>query len=356
MAQNKTHWLVTTAALVIIVAGIKAAEEIAVPFLLAVFIATIAATPVFWLNRFRVPIGLAIAMTIAGIIVLLSGVGAIVAQSVRQFRENLPEYEAKLSTAIDAAVKTAADLGFPLDSIQNQIEPSSVLELVGNTLMGFGSTLGNGFFILLTVIFILAEAASFPRKLRDVLDRPEQDLPHFEKFAVTVNRYIAIKTSVSFATGFLVWLALTIIGVDFPVLWGLLAFLLNYVPTIGSLIAAVPAVIFAFLQLDATIAIVTAAIYAAINVVMGNVIEPRFMGRGLGLLTLVVFLSLVFWNWMLGPVGMLLSVPLTMTVKIALEANPGTQWIAHLLGPADELEEEATVDEGSSSPESEAPP
>ena len=340
MATKQHHWLLTTAALVVIIAGIKAAEEIMVPFLLAIFIATIAATPVFWLNRFRVPIGIAITLTVAGIIVLLSGVGAIVAQSVRQFRDNLPEYEAKLSTTIDAATRAAADLGYPLDSLQGQIEPSSALELVGNTLMGFGATLGNGFFILLTVIFILAEASSFPRKLRDVLDRPDDDLPHFEKFAVTVNRYIAIKTSISVATGVLVWLALTILGVDFPVLWGLLAFLLNYVPTIGSLIAAIPAVIFAFLQLDATMALITAGVYAAVNVVMGNVVEPRFMGRGLGLSTLVVFLSLVFWNWMLGPVGMLLSVPLTMTVKIALEANPSTQWIAHLLGPADEIPEE----------------
>ncbi|MCA9428815.1 MAG: AI-2E family transporter, partial [Candidatus Omnitrophica bacterium] len=195
--------------------------------------------------------------------------------------------------------------------------------------------LSNGMLILLTVIFILAEASSFPRKLREVMTNPDESLPHFARFADNVNRYIGIKTTVSALTGLLVWLSLVLIGVDFPVLWGILAFLLNYVPNIGSIIAAVPAVILALVQMGVGSALLVTGIFVAINMVMGNVIEPRYMGRGLGLSTLVVFLSLVFWGSMLGPVGMLLSVPLTITAKIALEANPGTAWLAHLLGPAD---------------------
>ena len=136
-----------------------------------------------------------------------------------------------------------------------------------------------------------------------------------------------------------------IIGVDFPALWGLLAFLLNYVPTIGSLIAAAPPVLLALVQLGAWHAAAVAAVFAVTNVGFGNVVEPRFMGRGLGLSTLVVFLSLVFWGFLLGPVGMLLSVPLTMTAKIALEANPGTTWLALLLGPATAVPAEPASDE-----------
>jgi predicted PurR-regulated permease PerM len=109
------------------------------------------------------------------------------------------------------------------------------------------------------------------------------------------------------------------------------------VPTIGSIIAAVPPLILALVQIGFGAAGAVAAGFLAINIIMGNAVEPRFMGRGLGLSTLVVFLSLVVWGWVLGPVGMLLSVPLTMTAKIALEANPDTRWIAHLLGPADAL-------------------
>ena len=130
---------------------------------------------------------------------------------------------------------------------------------------------------------------------------------------------------------------LWVLGVDFPILWGLLAFLLNYVPTIGSIIAAIPPLLLALIQISPAAAGAVGAGFVVINLIMGNAIEPRFMGKGLGLSTLVVFLSLVVWGWVLGPVGMLLSVPLTMTVKIALEANPNTQWLAHLLGPADAL-------------------
>jgi predicted PurR-regulated permease PerM len=145
---------------------------------------------------------------------------------------------------------------------------------------------------------------------------------------------MAIKTTTSFITGIFISVWLAIIGVDYPILWGSLAFLLNYVPNIGSIIAAVPAIILAFIQLGLWSALFTALGYVLVNGIIGNIVEPKFMGRSLGLSTLIVFLSLVFWGWILGPVGMLLSVPLTMTVKIALESNSSTRWIAILLDSA----------------------
>ena len=143
---------------------------------------------------------------------------------------------------------------------------------------------------------------------------------------------MAIKTLTSLATGIFVGIWLAILGIDYPVLWGLVAFLLNYVPNIGSIIAAIPAVLLSFIQIDMFHALFAALGYVIVNIVIGSVIEPRVMGRGMGLSTLVVFLSLVFWGWVLGPVGMLLSVPLTMILKIALEHNEDTRWIAVLLG------------------------
>jgi len=211
------------------------------------------------------------------------------------------------------------------------------MAMVGRTLSGFGGVLSNAFLILLTVIFILLEASSFPRKLRETLSDPQSQLPYFQRFTETVNRYMAIKTTISLVTGGLIAGFLAVLGVDFPLLWGMVAFLLNYIPNIGSLIAAIPAVLMALVQLGLGPAVVTALGFVGVNIAMGTFIEPRFMGRGLGLSTLVVFLSLVFWGWVLGPVGMLLSVPLTMTVKIALEANPDTHWLAVLLGPESDL-------------------
>lgn len=336
--------LLAVAALVVIAAGVKAAEQLMVPLLLSAFLATIAATPVFWLQRFRVPKGAAIAAVFLGLVATLVGVGTVVAQSVAGFRARLPVYQQGVAELQETLFGFLARMG--VEITPEVLNPGVVLGFVGDAIQNLVSLLSNGLVILLTVIFILAEAWSFPRKLGKMLADPGRDLPHFARFAENVNRYIGIKTVVSVATGVFVTLALWWIGVDFPVLWGLCAFMLNYIPTIGSIIAAVPPVLLAQVQLGVGSAGATLAVFLVVNLVMGNVVEPRFMGRGLGLSTLAVFLSLVFWNWMFGPVGMLLSVPLTMTAKIALEANPSTEWIAHILdpaepGPGEEAREEA---------------
>jgi predicted PurR-regulated permease PerM len=209
----------------------------------------------------------------------------------------------------------------------------AAMKLVATLLNSLSNVLTNGFLILMTVIFMLMEASSFPAKLRRALGGPKSSLARFDNFIRNVKHYMAIKTLISLATGTFVAIWLAIIGVNYPMLWGLLAFALNYVPNIGSLIAAVPAVLLAIVQLGVLKALVVAAGYLGINIVMGSFLETRFMGHGLGLSTLVVFLSLLFWGWVLGPVGMLLSVPLTMTAKIALESKDDTAWIAVLLGP-----------------------
>jgi predicted PurR-regulated permease PerM len=150
-----------------------------------------------------------------------------------------------------------------------------------------------------------------------------------------------IKANTSLLTGLLVWLWLSFIGVDFAAMWATLAFLLNFVPTIGSIIAAVPAVLLALVQLGLKEALLAMLGYMAINILIGNAVEPRVMGRGLGLSTLVVFLSLVFWGYILGSAGMFLSVPLTMALKIALGANPQTRPVAIMLGPEIEAKQAA---------------
>lgn len=179
-------------------------------------------------------------------------------------------------------------------------------------------------------------------------------LKQIDRFLQSVNQYMVIKTLVSLATGIIVGVGLTIIGVDYAMLWAVIAFLFNYIPNIGSIIAAIPAVLLAFIQLGPAAAGGTALLYVGANMVMGNMIEPKFMGRGLGLSTLVVFLSLIFWGWLLGSVGMLLSVPLTMVVKIALESSKSGNWLAILL--SDDVEDKfvASNTENSSSDGDEA--
>ena len=260
--------------------------------------------------------------------------GALVGNSVDDFSAQLPIYQAKLEIQTAGLLNWLAGMGIEVskEAADKLLDPAKAMKMAAQGLSSLGSMLTNAFLILLTVIFILLEASSFPSKLHLVLDDPEASFSHLERFTENIKRYMAIKTVTSLLTGLAIAVSLWVLGVDYPVLWGTLAFLLNYVPNIGSIIAAIPALLLALVQLGPGAAASSAICYLVVNILVGNVIEPRFMGRGLGLSTLVVFLSLVFWGWVLGPVGMFLSVPLTMTVKIALDSSDETRWIAILLG------------------------
>jgi len=327
--------LLTIAAFVVVVAGMSAAKVILVPFLLAAFIAIISAPPLFWLQRKGLPTWLSLLIVIIGVLFIGLLVAYLVGSSVKDFSRDLPVYEAKLKQQTALIVGWLEKLGVDISdlALTKIFNPSAAMKLVAVLLNSLGNVLANGFLILMTVIFMLLEASSFPTKLRTVLSDPQSSLTRLDIFISNVKHYMAIKTLISLVTGIFITIWLTIIGVDYPLLWGLLAFALNYVPNIGSIIAAVPAVLLAIIQLGLMRAIFAAVGYIVINLLMGSVIEPRFMGRGLGLSTLIVFLSLLFWGWILGPVGMLLSVPLTITAKIALDSRDDTRWIAVLLGP-----------------------
>jgi predicted PurR-regulated permease PerM len=211
------------------------------------------------------------------------------------------------------------------------------MDLVTGTLVGLLSVLSKLLLVFLTIVFILFEAAGFPAKLQAAFGEQESSA-RFEKIKLEIQRYLGTKTVVSLATGGLAGAATAIVGVDFPLLWGALAFLLNYIPTLGSIIAAGPPLLLALIQLGPGHALAVAVSFLAINVVLGNLVEPYLMGRRLGLSTLVVFISLVFWGWIWGPVGMLLSVPLTMILKIMLENTEDLRWVAVLLDPTPRVE------------------
>lgn len=328
-------FLVPLAAFVVIVAGMRAAQPLLIPFLLAAFIAVISAPPLFWLQRKGVPTILAILIVLLVVIVIGFMMMTLVGTSLNDFSQSLPTLEARVRAQAASILTWLTGLGVKISEqeLLEAFNPAAAMNLVASMLNGLRGVLTNSFLILLTVIFILLEASSFPAKLHAVSDSVHTSLAGFDKFTENVQRYMAIKTIVSLATGVAIAIWLAVIGVDYPLLWGLLAFLFNYVPNVGSILAAFPAILFALIQLGVGAALWSGLGYLVVNIVMGQVIEPRFMGRGLGLSTLVVFVSLVFWGWVLGPVGMFLSVPLTMTVKIALESNNETRWIAILLGP-----------------------
>jgi len=326
--------LIVTASFVIVVAGLRAAQSILVPFLLSAFISIICCPMLVWLKRKGLSTGLSLLAVIIAVLAVGILIGALVGSSIHNFSRSLPFYQERLAHITKDLFHFLSNFGIELSGniIFQYIDPEAAMGFASIVLSSLGNMLSNTFLILLTVIFILLEASSFPAKMQAAFGSSGKSLENFDTFIAKVYSYMAIKTWMSFATGALVTIWLFIIGVDFPLLWGVLAFLFNYVPNIGSIIAAVPAILLALVQHGSKTALLAAAGYAAFNVIIGNVIEPRFMGRGLGLSTLVVFLSLVFWGWVLGPVGMFLSIPLTMTVKIALAMNKERQWADVLLG------------------------
>ena len=331
-AGSATRLLGIAAALVVVLAGMKAAEEFLVPLALACFLAVLAAPAVIWLQSRRVPEMGAVLVVVVMMGGLMGGIVALVGGSINAFADAVPRYQARLDELFSSAVDLAEAQGLSLGMLRDAIQPGAAIGLAGRAVGQFASVLSNAALVMLTVVFILFEVTVIPAKLRLALGDPDADLGRFTKVVDEVNAYVVIKTYVSAATGIVAGVFVAVVGVDFPILWGLFAFLFNYVPNIGSIMAAIPPVLLALIQFGPGEAAVVAGGYTAINLVAGNVVEPRLMGNKLGLSTLIIFLSLLFWGWLWGPIGMLLSVPLTMIVKIMMEHSSQFRAVAVLMG------------------------
>jgi predicted PurR-regulated permease PerM len=325
--------MLTLAAFVIVIAGIRAAKEILISFLLALFIAIVVYPLLGWLRGKGVPTIVAILLILLMIISLGFLVAVMVGSSLTDFSSNLPAYQRGLTEKTRDLLQFFEERGLEISdqTFIESINPGAAMRLTSSLLTGMGNLVGDTFIILLVVVFMLLEAATFGDKLNTVFHSTSKEVDRYRVFIDNINRYMVIKTWISLGTGVIVSIFLSILGVDYALLWGLLAFMLNYIPNIGSILAAIAPVLLSLIQIGPGTSIVVAAGFLAINTTIGNLIEPRVMGKGLGLSTLVVFLSLLFWGWVLGPVGMILSVPLTMSIKIALLSFEETVWLSTLL-------------------------
>lgn len=340
ISNPATRFIFAFAALVVVLAGLKVSQELVVPFLLSIFIAIICQPVINGLERYKVPRVIAITLVVITILTLGFSFAGLVGKSLNSFSQDLPIYKEKLQQEISWITAQLANFNINLnrEQVMTHLDPGAAMSLATNMLSGLGNAMANFFLILLTTVFMLVEAGSLSKKLHLAWQDPHMHLDRIDNFLESVKSYLAIKTVISVLTGIIAGTLCWAVGIDYFILWGVLAFLLNYIPTIGSIIAAIPAVLLALIQVSPLAAGIVAIGYVAINMIMGNVIEPKYMGKGLGLSTLVVFLSLVFWGWLLGTVGMLLSVPLTMVVKIAMDASEHTRWFSVLLSNQDEVD------------------
>jgi predicted PurR-regulated permease PerM len=325
----------------VITAGLKAASAVVVLVLAALFLAVAVAPPVFFLQRKGVPFILGLVIVMSAAIGALGAVAMLVGSAAAQFREQIPQYQVLIQGHYESVSRLLAQYGLAAN-LDNLVDPERALDLAANVFAGVGGVITNGVLIFILAVFLLLEASTLPGKITSAFGDRDMHLDKFQQLFESINRYLVMKTWISLATGLSAGLLCALVGVDFPILWGVLAFILNYVPNIGSILAAIPPILLALLRLGGGASLVVIAGYVVINSILSNILEPRVMGNGLGLSPFVVLLSLVFWGWVLGPVGMLLSVPLTMAVKMAMEPDPETSWVAVLLGPAPGAKEGAT--------------
>ena len=368
--------LVVLASVVVLVFGLKAAESFFVPVLLAFFIATISFPITNWLREHKVPRMLAVLVTVLVDFAFLAGIIVIAVSLVGDLQNKWDiKYQSLSLQKITDAEKWAVEVldGWNVEDPQDKVreyvtgdlvnqlssvQVADVLDFSKNIIGGVASFLGKAFLVMVLTVFMLTEARMFGRRIHAICEARGPNLQRLFSSTKDIQRFLGIKTAVSFATGllagFLCWAA----GLDFYLLWGILAFALNYIPVVGSVIAGVPPTLLALLLYSWPIAAAVAIGFVAINVFLGNFVEPMLLGRRFGFSSLVVLTSVLFWGWVWGPVGMLMAVPLTGVLKLILDNSYEFRWISIALAKEDrqkkdeeELKEAVEVSEGLDMPE-----
>ena len=327
------------AALVVIVAGLRAAGPILIPMLLAVFLAVLSYPLLAALLRRGVRPGFAMAATVVAAAAMLTVFGLIINGAVSGFLTAAPAYQELLVIKAQDWFETAR---VRISVLPDWLSPetfdlSPLLDLaggvVGGTVRGVASFISLMFLTLVAMIFMLAETLGLSGKLREAFGERADLLRHVEGITQSTQRYVAVKTFVSALVGLAVGILTAALGIEFPVIWAVIAFFLHYIPTFGAFVAAIPTVFVALAQYGWGRASLVTAGYLVIGSVLGNIVEPALLGRRVGLSPLAVLLCIVFWGWVWGPIGMILSVPVTVILKITFEHSEQLKWLAILLGP-----------------------
>ena len=329
------HMLQKLAALVIILAGIHAAAGILVPMLLALFFAIVLNPLVTWFLRRGFNRTMSITIVVVVMLVALTLLFGVLAASLNEFIAMLPKYNKELTRRLLDLQEVFPFLNLHVspERMLKRMDSEKVMTYATTLMTQLSGAMASIVLLVMTVVFMLFEVRHLPYKLRFALSNPQIHIAGLHRALKGVSHYLALKTLISLWTGFIIWLGLELMGIQFALMWGVLGFLLNYIPNIGSVISAIPPMIQALLFNGVYEFVLVGSLFLVVHMVLGNMVEPRMMGHRLGMSTLVVFLSLLFWGWLLGPVGMLLSVPLTSVCKIWMETTVGGSKVAVLLGP-----------------------
>ncbi len=320
-------FVVLAAGLAVVVASLRAASTVLAPVVGALFFALIVASPVPWLST-KMPRPVAGALVAALFLSSLVGIGLMLPVWISRIRDLLTEHRAEIEALGSTFNVYAEQLG--LDLSESGVSTESAIQVSRQAFRFAAGLLSATVFMG----FILAELVGLPRKLDAAYGEGDRRTAIFKRTGARLIAYFQVKTIASLATGIVAAVACAGVGLALPVLWGLMAFFLNFAPTVGSIVAAIPPVSLALITLGWERALVLGIIYLVINGAIGGFLEPKILGERVGLSPLVILVSLVFWGWVWGPIGLLLAVPMTMVVKIAFEQVDELRAVAILLGPS----------------------
>ncbi len=332
-STNMGFYFFYLSAFIIITAGLKAASEIVIILLLSIISASILSPIMIYAKKLKIPKILAYLFILFTVLSLFLAIFLIVENSLKDFLTNLPGYEEKIKALVIKIINFFDSYGLSIDpkAILKELDISALFKVTTKAVGNIGILLSKTVLVLIGTSFLLFETPVFEKKLAIIFKNNKEAIENFNLFSSSVKKYFIIKTSTSFLTGVCITLMLYYFDVQYAILWGFLGFLLNFIPVLGSLVAAIPAIILSLITKDINSTLWIIFWYLVINNLISNVIEPKLMGQGFGLSPAIVFFSLIFWGWVLGAAGMFLAVVLTMTIKIAFDSNPKTRWIGILL-------------------------
>jgi AI-2 transport protein TqsA len=324
--------IVALAATVVVLGSMHLAAPIINPILFAVVLALLFSPLYSWLRRRGLPTPLALLIMLVFVGAIFAGLFFTLGASIGRFTERLGFYTSQLNGRLDDLDALIERLGLSQVDLHDVVKPGALAEALGAVLSGITGFLSDLFLILAIMLFLLAEGSALMDRLRASVPEDNPQVGRLAVFARNVVRQFGLRAIVNLVTGAGVTVLLLVLGVDFPLLWGILTFFLSFVPYVGLVLAVAPAVVLALAEFGLSRAVLVIAGVVVINVLAENVLSPMMMGRGLNVSPTVVFLSFILWAWVLGGPGAFLAVPITLFLILMLDSFPETRWLASLMG------------------------
>jgi AI-2 transport protein TqsA len=317
---------------VVVFVGMRLSAPILNPILFAVILALLFSPIYSWLTRHRIPTPLALIIMLVGLTILFLGLFLILGVSIARFSGDIASYAGKLNVQVGNLQELARSLGLSNVDIRDAVKPSALTGAIGTILSGVADFLSNLFLILLYVLFFLAEGPAMMNRLRNSAGSDHPQFVRLTVFGRNVVRQLGLRAIVNLVTGAGVTVLLLVLRVDFPLMWGILAFFLSFIPWIGLPLAVAPAVVLALAEHGVTSAVLVIVGVILINILAENALSPMLMGRGLSLSPTILFIGFIFWAWLLGGPGAFLAAPLTIILVLMLDTFPETRWLASVMG------------------------